>query len=70
MGVAVADSASARVRVFSLRAKTGKMKHQIDCYHPRLSLLGSLLFVPSSWAYFHSVWSTAEPCGALLPSPD
>lgn len=60
------------VCVFSLHVKTGKMKHQIDCYHPAYHCWApcSSLFVPSSWAYFHSVWSTAEPCGALLPSPD
>lgn len=55
--------------VCSVHVKVGKVKHQIDCYHPRLSMfcssLSSSLFPPLC-AGFHSVWSAAEPCGVLL----
>lgn len=35
--------------------------HVYHCSAPHI-----LLFVPSSWASFHSVWSTAKPCSVLL----
>lgn len=66
VGVAVAEKC---VCVFSLHMKDGKMKHQLDCYHPCLSMfcysllpLCSLLLglFPLSVVYSRAL------CGVLL----
>lgn len=61
-----------RVCVFSLTWRLASWNIRLTVIIPAYHCWApcSSLFVPSSWAYFHSVWSTAEPCGALLPSPD
>lgn len=57
-----------------LRGNAGELRCQIDCYHPCLSSFCSSLLslcslcVCSSRACLHSVWSTAAPCGGLLPT--
>lgn len=62
------------VCVRALHGNAGELRCQIDCYHPCLSSFCSSLLslcslcVCSSWACLHSVWSTAAPCGGLLPT--
>lgn len=48
-------------RVARWNIRLTAMIHVYHCSAPH-----SFLFIPSSWACFHSVWSTAEPCGVLL----
>lgn len=48
-------------RVARWNIRLTAMIHVYHCSAPH-----SFLFVPSSWACFHSLWSTAEPCGVLL----
>lgn len=71
VGVAVADSVSLKTCVcvcvhcmWRLARWNIRLTAIIHVYH--CSAPQSFLFVPPSRACFHSVWSTAEPCGVLL----